>query len=103
VLCRIRDIGIKILLGQLRQFWEESFEDISIPIVMEDNAFVHNLVSSQLPLARSHVVSLSRKALNLGLINQLLSCRPSHHTLMPLYNFQAAELVTCISEELPII
>ena len=27
----------QILLGSLQQFWEESFEDIKMPIVMEDN------------------------------------------------------------------
>jgi len=31
----------QILLGPLKEFWEESFEDISMPIVMEDNAPVH--------------------------------------------------------------
>lgn len=34
----------QILLGPLRQFWEEAFEDISEPIVMEDNAPVHKKV-----------------------------------------------------------
>ena len=31
----------QILLEPLKEFWEESFEDISMPIVMEDNAPVH--------------------------------------------------------------
>jgi hypothetical protein len=34
----------QILLGPLQQFWEESFEGISCPIVMEDNAPVHKKV-----------------------------------------------------------
>jgi transposase len=34
----------QILLGPLQQFWEESFEDIALPIVMEDNAPVHKKV-----------------------------------------------------------
>lgn len=34
----------QILLGPLQQFWEESFEDIKVPIVMEDNAPVHKKV-----------------------------------------------------------
>src|SRR5579871_6268356 len=34
----------QILLGSLLQFWEESFEDIKLPIVMEDNAPVHKKV-----------------------------------------------------------
>src|SRR5579862_9244398 len=34
----------QILLEPLQQFWEESFEDISVPIVMEDNAPVHKKV-----------------------------------------------------------
>ena len=34
----------QILMGPLRQFWEESFEDIPVPIVMEDNAPVHKKV-----------------------------------------------------------
>ena len=34
----------QILLGPLQEFWEESFEDISMPIVMEDNAPVHKKV-----------------------------------------------------------
>ena len=34
----------QILLGPLQQFWEESFEDIKISIVMEDNALVHKKV-----------------------------------------------------------
>jgi transposase len=34
----------QILLGPLQQFWEESFEDIKLPIVMEDNAPVHKKV-----------------------------------------------------------
>jgi transposase len=34
----------QVLLGALQQFWEESFEDIKIPIVMEDNAPVHKKV-----------------------------------------------------------
>src|SRR5438045_6308248 len=33
-----------ILLGPLQQFWEESFEDMRVPIVMEDNAPVHKKV-----------------------------------------------------------
>src|SRR5579871_3011700 len=31
----------QILLGPLQQFWEESFEDVTSPIVLEDNAPVH--------------------------------------------------------------
>jgi len=34
----------QILLGPLQQFWEESFEDGTLPIVMEDNAPVHKKV-----------------------------------------------------------
>ena len=34
----------QILLGSLQQFWEESFGDIKLPIVMEDNAPVHKKV-----------------------------------------------------------
>jgi transposase len=34
----------QILLGPLQQFWEESFESISCPIVMEDNAPVYKKV-----------------------------------------------------------
>ena len=34
----------QILLDPLRQFWEEAFEDIKMPIVMEDNAPVHKKV-----------------------------------------------------------
>jgi len=34
----------QVLLGPLRQFWEESFEDISVPIIMEDNAPIHKKV-----------------------------------------------------------
>ena len=34
----------QILLGSLLQFWEESFEDIKLPIVMEDNTPVHKKV-----------------------------------------------------------
>ena len=34
----------QILLGPLQQFWEESFEDIEVPIVMKDNAPVHQKV-----------------------------------------------------------
>ena len=34
----------QVLLGPLRQFWEESFEDISVPIIMEDNALIHKKV-----------------------------------------------------------
>ena len=34
----------QILLGPLQQFWEESFEDIKLPIIMEDNASVHKKV-----------------------------------------------------------
>ena len=33
----------QILLGPLQQFWEESFEDIKISIVMEDNVSVFPL------------------------------------------------------------
>src|SRR5436189_4745999 len=36
----------QILLGPLQQFWEESFEDIKLPIIMEDNAPVHKKVCS---------------------------------------------------------
>ena len=32
------------MLDPLRQFWEEAFEDIKMPIVMEDNAPVHKKV-----------------------------------------------------------
>ena len=35
---------VQILLGPLQQFWEESFECISTPIVMKDNAPVHKKV-----------------------------------------------------------
>ena len=34
----------QILLGPLQQFWEEAFEDIKSPLVMEDNAPVHKKV-----------------------------------------------------------
>jgi len=34
----------QILLGPLQQFWEESFEDVTLPIVMEDNAPVHKKI-----------------------------------------------------------
>lgn len=34
----------QILLGPLQQFWEEAFEDIKMPIIMEDNAPVHKKV-----------------------------------------------------------
>ena len=34
----------QILLGPLQQFWEESFEDIKVPIVMEDNAPIHKKI-----------------------------------------------------------
>ena len=34
----------QILLGSLQQFWEASFEDIKMPIVMKDNASVHKKV-----------------------------------------------------------
>src|SRR5208282_6629507 len=34
----------QILLGPLQQFWEEFFEDIKIPIVMENNTSVHKKV-----------------------------------------------------------
>jgi len=34
----------QILLEPLQQFWEESFENISVPIVIEDNAPVHKKV-----------------------------------------------------------
>ena len=34
----------QILLGPLQQFWEESFGDITVLIVMEDNAPVHKKV-----------------------------------------------------------
>ena len=34
----------QILLGPLQQFWEESFEDMTLPIVIEDNAPVHKKV-----------------------------------------------------------
>src|SRR5438045_300486 len=34
----------QILLGPLQQFWEESFEDIKLPIIMEDNMPVHKKV-----------------------------------------------------------
>jgi len=34
----------QILLGPLKQFWEEAFKDIREPIVMEDNAPVHKKV-----------------------------------------------------------
>src|SRR5436190_13047073 len=32
------------LEGPLQQFWEESFGDVTVPIVMEDNAPVHKKV-----------------------------------------------------------
>src|SRR5436853_3703780 len=34
----------QILLGLLQQFWEESFEDIRVSIVMEDNTPVYKKV-----------------------------------------------------------
>ena len=34
----------QILTGPLQEFWEESFEDLEEPIVMEDNAPVHKKV-----------------------------------------------------------
>ena len=34
----------QILLGPLQQFWEESFGEVTLPIVMEDNAPVHKKV-----------------------------------------------------------
>jgi len=34
----------QILLVLLQQFWEESFEDGTLPIVMEDNAPVYKKV-----------------------------------------------------------
>ena len=34
----------QILLGPLQQFWEEAFESIDTPVVMEDNAPVHKKV-----------------------------------------------------------
>jgi len=34
----------QILLKPLQQFWEKFFEDIRVPIVMEDNAPVHKKV-----------------------------------------------------------
>ena len=34
----------QILLGPLKDFWEESFGDVDEPIVMEDNAPVHKKV-----------------------------------------------------------
>ena len=34
----------QILLGPLQQFWEESFGDVTVPIVMEDNAPVHKKI-----------------------------------------------------------
>ena len=34
----------QILLGPFQQFWEESFEDIKIPIVIENNASIHKKV-----------------------------------------------------------
>ena len=34
----------QILLGPLQQFWEESFGDVTLPIVMEDNAPIHKKV-----------------------------------------------------------
>ena len=34
----------QILLRPLQQFWEEAFESIDIPVVMEDNAPVHKKV-----------------------------------------------------------
>jgi len=34
----------QILLGPLQQFWEDSFEDGTLPIVMEDNAPVYKKV-----------------------------------------------------------
>ena len=37
----------QILLGPLKEFWEESFLDINDPIVMEDNAPVHKGVCIQ--------------------------------------------------------
>ena len=34
----------QILLGPLQQFWEESFGDVTVPIVMENNAPIHKKV-----------------------------------------------------------
>lgn len=34
----------QILLGPLKDFWEESFGDVSEPIIIEDNAPVHKKV-----------------------------------------------------------
>jgi transposase len=34
----------QVLFESLQQFWEESFEDIKLPIVMEDNVPVHKKV-----------------------------------------------------------
>ena len=34
----------QILLGPFQQFWEESFEDIKVSIIMEDNAPIHKKV-----------------------------------------------------------
>ena len=34
----------QILLGPLQQFWEESFGEVILPIVMEDNVPVHKKV-----------------------------------------------------------
>jgi len=34
----------QILLGSLQQFWEESFEDIKLPIIMKDNMLVHKKI-----------------------------------------------------------
>ena len=34
----------QILLGPLKDFWEESFEDVDNPIIMEDNALVYKKV-----------------------------------------------------------
>ena len=35
----------QILKGSLQEFWEESFGDLEVPIVMEDNAPPHKKVS----------------------------------------------------------
>ena len=46
----------QILLRSLLQFWEESFEDIKLPIVIEDNALVHKKVCIPLREALSMTV-----------------------------------------------
>ena len=51
----------QILLGPLQQFWEESFGDITVLIVMEDNAPVHKKVYSRSEGLRNGDVRVASK------------------------------------------